>query len=100
MIFDEKKLYRVEITKDCRSYESHSLLRLRNSNILDTDAFKSKKYGIIPRGIRGWVVKKWGKLYFSPDIDQEGLEYFTPPEQPHILVSLKKIENHYKRLDE
>ncbi|MED4072164.1 hypothetical protein [Priestia endophytica] len=97
MLFSEEKLYRVEFIKPCRIYESHSLSRFRNSNILDVNNVSSKKYGVIPEGIKGWGIKKWSKLYFSPDENQEGLEFFTPSEQPHILISLKKIEDHFYR---
>lgn len=66
--------------------------------MLDSSLIKSNEYGVIPKGIKGWVVRKWGRLYFSPDVNQEGLEYFTPSEQPHVLIPFKKIINYYKRL--
>lgn len=100
MLFLEEKLYRVEFIKPCRIYASHSLLSFRNSSILDVNNLGSKQHGVIPGGIKGWVIKKWNKLYFSPDENQEGLEFFTSPEQPHILISLKKIEDQfYKKLE-
>lgn len=98
MLLKEKKLYRIEFIKPCRIYESNSLMRFRNSSILDINNLKPDQYGIIPKGVKGWVLKKWGKLYFSPDDYQEDLEFFTPSEQPHILISLKKRENHYKKI--
>lgn len=98
MLLKEKKLYKIEFIKSCRIYESNSLMRFRNSSMLDINNLKSDQYGIIPKGVKGWVLKKWGKLYFSPDEYQEGLEFFTPSEQPHILISLTKIENHYKKI--
>jgi hypothetical protein len=48
--------------------------------------------GIIMKGIKGEVIKKWGMRFFSPDIDQEGIELFTPPEQPYIPVQNGKIK--------
>ncbi|MCY8235059.1 hypothetical protein [Priestia endophytica] len=99
MLFSEEKLYRVEFIKPCRIYERHSLLRFRNSSVLDVNGLNSKQHGVIPEGIKGWMIKKWSKLYFSPDENQEGLEFFTPSEQPHILIPFKKIENHYKKLE-
>ena len=98
MLLKEKKLYKIEFIKPCRIYESNSLMRFRNSSILDINNLKSYQYGIIPKGFKGWVLKKWGKLYFSPDDYQQGLEFFTPSEQPHILISLTKIENQYKKI--
>jgi hypothetical protein len=58
MLFSEEKLYRVEFIKPCRIYESYSLSRFRNSNILDVNNVSSKKYGVITEGIKGWVIKK------------------------------------------
>lgn len=97
MLLKEKKLYRIEFIKPCRIYESNSLMRFRNSSILDINNLKPDQYGIIPKGVKGWVLKKWGKLYFSPDDYQEDLEFFTPSEQPHILISLKKEKTIIKR---
>ncbi|MCY8235060.1 hypothetical protein [Priestia endophytica] len=100
MLFSEEKLYRIEFIEPCLIYASHSLLRFRNSSILDVNNLSSKQHGVIPEGIKDWVIKKWGKLYFSPDVNQEGLEFFLPSEQPHILISLKKIGDHlYKNIE-
>ncbi len=89
----------MECIKPCRIYESHSLLRFRNSSGLDVNNLSSKQHGVIPEGIKGWVIKKWNKLYFFPDENQEGLEFFIPSEQSHILIPFKKIENYYKKLE-
>ncbi|MFP7486392.1 hypothetical protein SFC65_19700 [Priestia filamentosa] len=101
MLLSEEKLYRIEFIKPCQVYASHSLLRFMNSSVLDMNNVSSKQHGVIPKGIKGWVIKKWGKHYFSPDENQEGLEFFTPSEQPHVLISFKKIEDHfYRRIED
>jgi hypothetical protein len=101
----EEKLYRIEIIEDVVYFDENSVLGLllasKFSNPLEFTKqngvlrYKPKE-GIIKKGIKGEVIKKWGIKFFSPDVDQEGIELFTPSEQPYILVPYKKVENHYK----
>lgn len=91
MIGTEKNLYRIQIIKDTNYYTEYSFLAMRNIT-----PFVRPQKGIIRKGITGTVIKKWGRKYFAPDINQEGIEDFTPPGQPHILVPYKKVLNRYK----
>lgn len=91
MFGKEEKLYRVEIKEDVVYFNKNSGLAIRF-----TAPMGERKDGIIKKGIKGTVIKKWDKKYFSPDVDQEGIELFTPADQPYILVPYKVIENHYE----
>ncbi|GAB1769597.1 hypothetical protein PMEGAPR185_06030 [Priestia megaterium] len=35
-------------------------------------------------------------MYFSPDANQKGIEQFTPPDQPYVLIPYKKVKNKYR----
>ncbi|WP_407544796.1 hypothetical protein [Priestia sp. HNGD-A6] len=35
-------------------------------------------------------------MYFSPDPNQKGIERFTPPDQPYVLIPYKKVKNKYR----
>lgn len=91
MIGTDKKLYKIQIVEDILYYQEYSFLAMRNKTPLDRP-----KKGIIRKGITGAIVRKWGRKYFTPDINQTGIEDFTPPDQPHILIPYKKVESRYK----
>ena len=91
MFFREEKLYRIEMIEDTLYFDEKSLLATRFFSPLE-----QQHKAIIKKGITGEVIKKWGRKYFSPDVDQEGIELFTPTDQPYILIPYKVIENHYK----
>ncbi|WP_226675083.1 hypothetical protein [Mesobacillus jeotgali] len=91
MIGTEKVLYKIEMLNDTQYYSEFTILAMRNKAPLSRP-----KKGIIKKGITGDVIKKWGRKYFAPDINQTGIEDFTPPGQPHILIPYKKVENRYK----
>ncbi len=91
-IFEEKKLYRVEIIKSCPVINAIS----GKSYLPSSDSVKEGSFGFIPVGTKGWVIEKFGKKYFTPDEDQEGLDLFTPADQPNILIPYRKIEDSYK----
>lgn len=93
--FETKKLYRIEITKRCYCYP---VLGMCNVMPSFESVEKNGNYGSIPIGIKGWVVEKFSKKYFRPDEDQEGLDLFTPANQPIVLIPYNKIEGHYKIL--
>jgi len=43
--------------------------------------------------IKGWVVEKFfGGQYFRPDENQEGIDLFTPANQPIVLIPYNKIK--------
>ncbi|MCP8617815.1 hypothetical protein [Salirhabdus salicampi] len=98
-----KKLYRIRTTKRTKvlnvffmiMYGYFSIHRRDYRNI---PGKKLKHFGWMPKGTEGWVVEKWGKKYFSPDIDQEGLDQYTPVNQPHILISIRKLKGQYHKL--
>lgn len=94
-LFKRKNLYRVEITGICYA----SFMRGMGGPMPSIDqAEKSGNYGQIPVGTRGWVIEKFGKKYFRPDEDQEGIELFTDANQPIILVPYNKIEGCYRKI--
>ncbi|QEK13538.1 hypothetical protein FQB35_00405 [Crassaminicella thermophila] len=59
---------------------------------------KNGNYASIPNGIKGWVVEKFGRKYFRPDENQEGIDLFTPANQPIVLIPYNKVKGHYKRI--
>ncbi|MEJ8554817.1 hypothetical protein [Tepidibacter sp. Z1-5] len=93
-LFEKKKLYRVEIIKRCYP---NIILNGYNTPMpsLDTISEKGNIFQI-PPGIKGWVIEKFGKKYFRPDEDQEGIELFTIPHQPIALIDYKYIKGNYK----
>jgi hypothetical protein len=52
---------------------------------------------MIPAGCEGWSIKKWGRTYFLPDENQNGIEQFTPTDQPFVLIPYHKIKDSYKK---
>ncbi|UYP10356.1 hypothetical protein [Priestia megaterium] len=42
------------------------------------------------------MIKRWGRMYFSPDANQKGIERFTPHDQPYVLIPYKKVKNKYR----
>lgn len=94
MIGKEKVLYKIKIVDDIRYYKEYSILVFRS-----TAPFGIPKKGVIRKGITGTVIRKWGRKYFAPDIEQKGIEDFTPLDQPHILIPYKKVENRYEIVD-
>ncbi|WP_034262050.1 hypothetical protein [Bacillus sp. J33] len=95
-VFKEEKLYRIQIIKPCQVI-----------GILDNvfggfypflDDIKEENWGIIPAGCEGWIFKKWGRTYFLPDENQNGIEQFTPTDQPFVLIPYHKIKDSYKKL--
>jgi hypothetical protein len=91
MIGTEKILYKIEIAEDIQYYTEYSSLAMRN-----IAPFVRPKRGIIKKGITGAIIRKWGRKFFTPDINQIGIEDITPPGQPHILIPYIKVENRYK----
>lgn len=97
--FKKKNLYRVEITELC--YVSAFLLGGKGGAMPSFDSVEKKgNYGAIPIGFKGWVVEKYGKKYFRPDENQEGIDLFTPANQPIVLIPYKVVEGKYKRIDD
>ena len=95
-IFEEKKLYRVEIIKSCPVINAIS----GKSYLPSSDSVKEGSFGFIPAGTKGWVLEKFWKKIFYSDEDQEGLDLFTPADQPNILITYRKIEDSYKIIGE
>lgn len=91
VIGKEKNLYKIQMVEDVPYYTEYSILAMRNKAPLG-----SPKRGVIRKGITGVIVRKWGRKYFAPDINQTGIEDFTPSGQPHILVPYIKVENRYE----
>lgn len=68
MIGTEKFLYKIEMVEDIQYYTEYSNLALRN-----LAPFDRPKKGVIKKGITGDVIRKWGRKYFAPDINQTGI---------------------------
>jgi len=93
LFFQEQKLHRIEIVEDIVSYSASSLQAQRNRYPFQVDVSKD---GMIAKGTTGYIIKRWGRMYFSPDTDQKGIERFTPPDQPYVLIPYKKVKNKYR----
>ncbi|PAB56220.1 hypothetical protein CCE28_21095 [Anaeromicrobium sediminis] len=59
---------------------------------------KNGNFGSIPIRTKGWVIKKFGKKYFRADENQDGIDLFTPANQPIALIPYRAIEGHYKKI--
>jgi hypothetical protein len=97
--FKEEKLYRVEIIKICPlpSFKNVLFNRSYYGIIPSADTSKQGNFGCIPIGTKGWIIKKWGKEYFSPDKGQKGLELFTNSEENGIsLIPHRKVKAFYQ----
>ncbi|MGH4124367.1 MAG: hypothetical protein ACREV6_15690 [Clostridium sp.] len=94
-LLETKNLYRIEITERC-----YCTLVGATGNAMPTfeSIEKNGNYGSIPNGIEGWVVQKFGRKYFRPDENQEGIDLFTPADQPIVLIPYNKISGHYKKI--
>lgn len=98
MSFLEKKnLYRIEITDRCY-YAALSRFGIPMPTFESVE--KNGNWGSIPPGTRGWVIEKYGRKYFRPDENQEGIDLFTPANQPIVLIPYDKISGHYKKISE
>jgi len=93
LFFQEQKLHRIEIVEDIVSYSASSLRAQRNRYPFQTDVSKD---GVIAKGTTGYIIKQWGRMYFSPYANQKGIERFTPPDQPYVLIPYKKVKNKYR----
>ncbi|MFE0620786.1 hypothetical protein ACFW1J_05185 [Priestia aryabhattai] len=93
LFFQEQKLHRIEIVEDIVSYSASSLQAQRNRYPFQTDVSKD---GVIAKGTTGYMIKRGGRMYFSPDANQKGIERFTPPDQPYVLIPYKKVKNKYR----
>jgi hypothetical protein len=91
-------LYRIEITEPCDVTGILSNLFGGFYPFIENDMNVKKNWGSIPAGVQGWIVKKWGRKYFSPDENQPGIELFTPTDQPYVLIPYEKIKNSYKKI--
>ncbi|MFD3158311.1 hypothetical protein ACFIJ5_15915 [Haloimpatiens sp. FM7330] len=95
--FTRNDLYRVEINEVC--YVPATMLGGRAGTYPTLESIEKKgNYGSIPVGTKGWIVEKFGKKYFRPDEDQEGIDLFTPANQPIVLVPYKVVDGHYKKI--
>ena len=94
-LLETKNLYRIEITERC-----YYILIGATSNAMPSfeSVEKNGNYCSIPNGIKGWVVEKFGRKYFRPDENQEGIDLFTPADQPIVLIPYNKISGHYKKI--
>ena len=97
--FKEEQLFRVEIIKICPLPTFKNVLFNRSyyGIIPSPDLSKMGSFGCIPIGIKGWILKKWGKEYFAPDRGQQGLDLFTNSEENGIsLIPHSKVKTFYK----
>ena len=94
--FKEQKLYRVEIIKSCPLFRNFfDMLFLPKTYIPSPDSLKLGGVCNIPIGIKGWVIKKWGKLWFYPDDKQDGMDLFIPADCDRFLIPYDKIKNYF-----
>lgn len=94
---ERKNLYRIEITERCY----HAFIGGVGVAMPSFESVeKNGNWGSIPTGTIGWVIEKFGEKYFRPDENQEGLDLFTPVNQPIVLIPYKTISGHYKKIDE
>lgn len=95
--FKGEKLYRVEVIKE---YPIMNIMQCASSKgyLPSMDSFNKGKFGVIPVGIKGWVIKQYGKEYFLADEDQEGLDLFMPAMQENALISYNKLKEYCNKL--
>lgn len=94
--FKKQKLFRVEIAKSCPLVRNFFDLWLYSGDgyLPSLESLKRGKFQYIPVGIQGWVIRKWGRLWFYPDTNQEGLDLFISSGQDGILILYSKIKNY------
>ncbi|MFL0250154.1 hypothetical protein ACJDT4_06940 [Clostridium neuense] len=95
--FKGEKIYRVEVTKECPVMGINKLY-VSGSYLPSVESLKKGKFGFIPVGIKGWVIKQYGKEYFLPDKGQEGLDLFMPALQEDTLISYNKVKEYCKKI--
>lgn len=95
---ERKNLYRVETTDIC--YYAPIINRLSVPMPSFESVKKNGNWGLIPSGTKGWIMEKYGRKYFRPDEEQEGIDLFTPANQPIVLIPYNKICGHYKKICE
>jgi hypothetical protein len=94
---ERKNLYRIELTEVCYY---PPIIRFSVPMPSFESVKKNGNWGSIPSGTKGWVIEKYGKKYFRPDENQEGIDLFTPADQPIVLIPYGKISGHYKKISE
>lgn len=92
---ETKKLYRIKITERCYCSPPYGTGTAMPSF---QSVKKNGNFGSIPKGFTGWIVEKLGKKYFRPGENQEGIELFTPANQPIVLIPYSKIDGNYKKI--
>lgn len=70
----------------------------RKRHISSIDSLKLGNPGSIPVGIKGWVIKKFGKLWFFPDDKQAGMDLFIPASCDRFLIPYYKVENYCTKI--
>ena len=98
--FKEEQLFRVEIIKICPlPTVMDALLGRAYGYMPSPDSFTKGSFGCIPIGTKGWIIKIWGKEYFSPDKGQKGLDLFTnSDEADDCLILHSKVKEFYQIL--
>ena len=99
--FKEERLFRVEIVKICRVITfMNALLSRSYGSMPSPDSFKKgSKTGCIPVGTKGWIIKKWGMEYFTPDKDQQGVDLFSNVnDSGNCLIPHRKVKEFYKKI--
>lgn len=96
--FKEERIYRVEVIEMCQAINFMQSLFSEDRYLPSQESFKKGSFGYISVGTKGWVVRKFGKLYFTPDKNQEGLDLFLPAGQTDVLISYNKIKHFCRKL--
>lgn len=95
--FKEKRLYRVEVVKKCCIMNTRQNI-FSKGYLPSSESFKKGNFGFIPVGTKGWVMEKFGKQYFLPDENQEGLDLFMHSDQNNVLIYYSNIKEYCKAL--
>lgn len=98
MSSSENKLCRVKITERCYCPVLASGVAVAMPTI--DSVKKNGNVGTIPPGTKGYIVKKFGGKYFRPDEDQDGIDLFTPANQPIVLIPYRIINGKYEVIPE
>lgn len=96
--FKEQKLYRIEIIKSCPLARGFFDIVFSRRYMPSMDSLKIGNIGSIPVGIKGWVIKKFGRLWFYPDDKQAGMDLFMTAGCDRFLIPYYKIENYCTKI--
>ncbi|TYP74593.1 hypothetical protein [Paenibacillus methanolicus] len=89
----EERLHKARIKASCRVIGYWG--NLFGAYFPFVDDVPVDQLDVVPAGYEGWIVRRWGRMYWVPDPDRAEIKQFTPTDQPHVLIPVRKIEGNY-----